>query len=47
VLAPLPCTGTARKAWIWARKPFVETFARLFASTSWRCIAAVAPLIAR
>jgi ABC-type sugar transport system ATPase subunit len=35
--------GTARKAAISARKPLVETLARLLASTSWRCIAALAP----
>jgi hypothetical protein len=47
VLAPSPRTGTARKAAISARKPVVETLARLCASTSWRCSVAFAPDIDR
>jgi hypothetical protein len=47
VLAPSPDTGTARKAVISARKPDVAALARLFASTSWRCMVALAPVIDR
>ena len=46
VVAPSPRSGTARKADSSARKPCVDAFARLLASTAWRCAAALAPLIA-
>jgi len=47
VEAPSPRMGTARKACSSARKPLLLALARLLESTSWRDIAAWAPLIDR